>query len=53
MTEVEILAFCRQNLAQFKCPRAVEFGELPMFGVGLTLTVEDFKRVMTRPKVIA
>ena len=27
-------SFCRENLAHFKCPAAVEFGELPRTGTG-------------------
>ncbi len=30
----EIIAFCRQNLAGFKCPRTVVFGELPKTSTG-------------------
>ena len=33
-TEEEIIAFCRDNLAHFKCPDAVEFGELPKTSTG-------------------
>jgi len=33
-TEPEILEFCRQHLAHFKCPAAVEFGELPKTSTG-------------------
>jgi acyl-CoA synthetase (AMP-forming)/AMP-acid ligase II len=32
--EDEIISFCRENLAKFKCPAAVEFGELPRTGTG-------------------
>jgi fatty-acyl-CoA synthase len=32
--EQEIIAFCRDNLAHFKCPAVVEFGELPMNSTG-------------------
>ena len=28
-SEDELIAFCRERLAHFKCPKAVEFGELP------------------------
>ena len=34
VTETEILSFCRQNLAQFKCPKAVEFRDLPKTATG-------------------
>src|SRR3546814_528164 len=33
-TAEEIVAFCRQNLAHFKCPRTVVFGELPKTSTG-------------------
>lgn len=34
VTEAEIISFCRQNLAQFKCPKAVEFRDLPKTATG-------------------
>jgi fatty-acyl-CoA synthase len=33
-TSEELIAFCRQRLAHFKCPAAVEFGELPKTSTG-------------------
>lgn len=33
-TEEEIVAFCREHLAGFKTPKAVEFGELPKTSTG-------------------
>ena len=33
-TAEEIIAFCRERLAHFKCPKAVEFGELPKTSTG-------------------
>ena len=33
-TAEEIVAFCRDNLAHFKCPRHVVFGELPKTSTG-------------------
>ncbi|HTI34903.1 MAG TPA: AMP-binding protein [Miltoncostaea sp.] len=30
----EIIAFCREHLAHFKCPRAVAFGDLPKTATG-------------------
>jgi fatty-acyl-CoA synthase len=33
-TEAEIIAFCRESLAHFKCPAAVEFGFLPKTSTG-------------------
>jgi fatty-acyl-CoA synthase len=34
VTADELVAFCRDNLAHFKCPRAVVFGELPKTSTG-------------------
>jgi fatty-acyl-CoA synthase len=33
-TEAEIIDFCRERLAHFKCPKYVEFGELPKTSTG-------------------
>ena len=33
-TEEEIIAFCRERIARFKVPAAVEFGELPKTSTG-------------------
>ena len=33
-TEAGIIEFCRENLARFKCPRHVVFGELPKTSTG-------------------
>jgi fatty-acyl-CoA synthase len=33
-TEQEIIEFCRRSIAHFKCPAAVEFGELPKTSTG-------------------
>lgn len=33
-TVEEIIAFCREQMAHFKCPKAVEFGELPKTSTG-------------------
>jgi fatty-acyl-CoA synthase len=33
-TEQEIIDFCRERLAHFKCPKAVEFAELPKTSTG-------------------
>ena len=33
-TEREIIDFCRGRMAHFKCPSAVEFGELPKTSTG-------------------
>jgi fatty-acyl-CoA synthase len=34
VTEDEIIAFCRERLARFKCPRRVVFGPLPKTSTG-------------------
>ncbi len=39
-TEAEIIAFTRERLAPFKCPKAVEFGELPKTATG---KIQKFK----------
>ena len=39
-TQDEIIAFCRDNLAHFKCPRHVVFGELPKTSTG---KIQKFK----------
>jgi len=33
-TEAEVIEFCRQHIAHFKCPAAVEFGDLPKTSTG-------------------
>lgn len=33
-TAAEIIAFCREHISHFKCPAAVEFGELPKTSTG-------------------
>jgi fatty-acyl-CoA synthase len=39
-TAEEIIAFCRDRMAHFKCPKAVEFGELPKTSTGKIRKVE-------------
>ena len=34
LSEPELIAFCRERLAHYKCPRAVVFGELPKTSTG-------------------
>jgi fatty-acyl-CoA synthase len=34
VTEPELIAFCRKQLAAFKCPKAVVFGDLPKTATG-------------------
>jgi fatty-acyl-CoA synthase len=34
VSEQELIDFCRERLAHFKCPKAVEFGELPKTSTG-------------------
>jgi fatty-acyl-CoA synthase len=33
-TEQQIIGFCREQIAHFKCPAAIEFGELPKTSTG-------------------
>jgi fatty-acyl-CoA synthase len=33
-SEDDLISFCRDNMAKFKCPAAVEFGELPRTSTG-------------------
>ena len=39
-TEQEIIDFCRENLAHFKCPKDVVFGPLPKTSTG---KIQKFK----------
>ncbi|MCC6179626.1 MAG: long-chain-fatty-acid--CoA ligase [Chloroflexi bacterium] len=34
LTERELIDFCRERIAHFKCPKAIEFGELPKTSTG-------------------
>ena len=34
VSERELIDFCREQLAHFKCPKAIEFGELPKTSTG-------------------
>ena len=34
ITETDIINFCRDNMAHFKCPKSVEFGPLPKTSTG-------------------
>jgi fatty-acyl-CoA synthase len=34
VTSQDIIEFCRERIAHFKCPRSVEFGELPKTATG-------------------
>lgn len=40
VTAEEIIAFCRQNLAHYKCPKSVVFGDLPKTSTG---KIQKFK----------
>ena len=41
ITDKDLLAWCRQNMASYKCPRMVEFREvLPMNATGKILKRE-------------
>jgi fatty-acyl-CoA synthase len=33
-TEEEIIEFCKENIARFKAPAAIEFGDLPKTSTG-------------------
>ena len=34
LTEAEVITWCRERLAHYKCPTAVVFGELPKTSTG-------------------
>jgi fatty-acyl-CoA synthase len=34
LSEAELIGFCRERLAHFKCPKSVEFGDLPKTATG-------------------
>ena len=34
LTEAELIDYCRERLAHFKCPKHIEFGELPKTATG-------------------
>jgi fatty-acyl-CoA synthase len=34
VTQEEIIQFCRERIAHFKCPQYIEFGELPKTATG-------------------
>jgi acyl-CoA synthetase (AMP-forming)/AMP-acid ligase II len=40
LTEAELAAFCRERLAHFKCPKSIEFVELPKTSTG---KIQKFK----------
>jgi fatty-acyl-CoA synthase len=40
LTSEEVIAFCRERLARFKCPKAIEFGPLPKTSTG---KIQKFK----------
>ena len=43
-TAEDLIAFCRENLARFKCPRHVVFGEIPKTSTGKVQKFELRKR---------
>jgi fatty-acyl-CoA synthase len=47
-TEAELMAWCRQNLASYKCPRFLVFAELPKTSTG---KVQKFKLRETAKRV--
>ena len=44
VSEAEIIAYCRENLAHFKCPRSVIFAEIPKTSTGKIQKFELRKR---------
>jgi len=40
LSEEDLIAFCRENLAHFKCPKSIIFGELPKTSTG---KIQKFK----------
>ena len=40
LSEQDVIQFCRDNLAHYKCPKTVVFGELPKTSTG---KVQKFK----------
>ena len=40
ITEAEIISFCKETMAGFKCPKKVIFGELPKTSTGKILKYE-------------
>ncbi|MBI5122090.1 MAG: acyl-CoA synthetase [Rhodospirillales bacterium] len=47
VSEQEVIAFCREHLAKFKCPRSVIFSALPKTSTGKIQKFELRKRAMT------
>ena len=48
---VDIIAFCKERIAHYKCPRSIEIrDELPMSGPGNILKRETACTVLGRPK---
>ena len=45
--EADVIAFCREKLAKFKCPKAVKFGEIPRTVTG---KVQKFRLREQSPK---
>lgn len=52
VSEDEIIAFCRENLAHYKCPRTVVFAELPKTSTGKVqkFKLRELARTMIDPK---
>jgi fatty-acyl-CoA synthase len=40
VSEAELIAFCRERIARFKCPRHIQFGPLPKTATGKTKKYE-------------
>lgn len=49
VSAANIIAFCRANLAHYKCPRAVSFGPLPKTSTGKIQKFELRQRVRANP----
>ena len=50
VTAAEIIAWCRANLAHYKCPRHVTFGPLPKTSTGKIQKFDLRQRVAPRPQ---
>ena len=40
LSENDLIEFCRENMARFKCPKKIVFGELPKTSTG---KIQKFK----------
>lgn len=51
MTEQEVILFCRERLANFKCPRRRVFGELPKSATGKIQKFRLREQAGSRPAI--